>query len=265
VVPPPRMVEAMRDGRLAGFCVGEPWNSLAVREGLGEVAITKYELWNNSPEKVLGVTAEWAERYPTTHRVLIEALIAACRWLDEPGNRAEACALLSLPQYVGVEASLLERSMTGRLVKSPGGEPAGASADLPGDLPGAADFHVFHRYQANFPWRSHAAWLLTQMRRWGQVDESADIADVAGRVFRTDVYRSAAGAVGLPCPDRDEKSEGEHASAWTLTAAEGDLAMGPDRWFDGHRFDPARPDDYLNGFAIRRDPASLREARGTDR
>ncbi|MEM1099320.1 MAG: CmpA/NrtA family ABC transporter substrate-binding protein, partial [Planctomycetota bacterium] len=82
VVPPPRMVEALRAGELAGFCVGEPWNSVAVAEGLGQVAITKHALWNHSPEKVLGVTKAWSEQNPRTHVALVSALIKAGQWLD---------------------------------------------------------------------------------------------------------------------------------------------------------------------------------------
>ena len=30
VLPPPLLVDALREGQIDGFCVGEPWNSLAV-------------------------------------------------------------------------------------------------------------------------------------------------------------------------------------------------------------------------------------------
>ena len=30
VLPPPLLVDALRSGQIDGFCVGEPWNSLAV-------------------------------------------------------------------------------------------------------------------------------------------------------------------------------------------------------------------------------------------
>ena len=36
VVPPPEMPNAMRNGKIDGYCVGEPWNSFAVERGWGK-------------------------------------------------------------------------------------------------------------------------------------------------------------------------------------------------------------------------------------
>ena len=95
VVPPPQMVGQLEKGTIDGYCVGEPWNAQAGQAGLGHTLITKYEIWNNSPEKVLGVTQEWAEQYPNTHRALLMALLEASRWLDELQNRLDAAAMIS--------------------------------------------------------------------------------------------------------------------------------------------------------------------------
>ncbi|MEM8782104.1 MAG: CmpA/NrtA family ABC transporter substrate-binding protein [Planctomycetota bacterium] len=210
VVPPPRMVEALRAGELAGFCVGEPWNSLAVAEGLGRVAITKHALWTNGPEKVLGVTAAWADQHPGTHVALIAALIEAGRWLDQPGNRAEACEILSLPQYVGVEPSLIRSAMTGSFRTAADADPVVTP-----------DFHVFHRHDANVPWRSQALWWLTQMHRWGQVEMPYEAQLALSRIVRDDLFAQAADRLGLPTPDAPDKLEDTEA------------------FFDGRRFDPA--------------------------
>ena len=59
---------------------------------------------------------------------------------------------------------------------------------------------VFHRDAANFPWRSHALWLLAQMVRWGQVRQPFDLRAVAERVFRPDLYRSAVAAIETDVP-----------------------------------------------------------------
>jgi nitrate/nitrite transport system substrate-binding protein len=240
VVPPSKMVDAMKAGHIAGFCVGEPWNSVTVEQGLGWVAITKHELWNNSPEKVLAVTRNWAERFPGTHLALIESLIEACRWIDEPANRGEVCDILSMPQYVGVEASIIARSMTGTFVYAPGE----AAVPMP-------DFNVFHRYGANYPWRSHAVWFLTQMLRWGQLDHPIDVMQVAASVYRPELYRAAASALGIACPREDDKPEGVHAQPWSLPSDTDIVGMGPELWFDGSRFDPQQPLHYLRGFAVK--------------
>jgi two-component system, oxyanion-binding sensor len=229
-VPPPRMVASLKAGDIVGFCVGEPWNSLAVAEGVGRVAIAGCELWSNGPEKVLGVLASWADAHPNTHRALVRALIAAQMWLDDPTNRRETAALLADARYLGVPQSVLERSLSGAFVYGPG-EAAVASPD----------FHVFHRHAATFPWRSHALWLLAQMARWGQLDPSADLPALAADVYDGETQRQAQRALGGAVPLIDTKLEGVHASPWTLEEATSPIAMGADLFFDRAIFDPAAP------------------------
>lgn len=239
VVPPPQMVGQLEKGTIDGYCVGEPWNAQAVQAGLGHTLITKYEIWNNSPEKVLGVTQEWAEQYPSTHRALLMALLEASRWLDEFQNRVEAAAMIARSVYVNAPEHVVRMSMTGTFQY--------AANELPRALP---DFNVFHRYAANFPWRSHALWFISQMVRWGQVTTAIDMRAVANEVYRPDIYRDAAETLGLLCPSVDDKLEGMHESNWKLHEGSDSLLMGPDRFLDGRRFDPSKPLDYLRGFEL---------------
>ena len=74
VVPPPQMGNYLRAGLLSGYCVGEPWNTYAVSEGLGHTLVTSYDIWNNPPEKVFGVTRAWADANPNTHTAVVRAL-----------------------------------------------------------------------------------------------------------------------------------------------------------------------------------------------
>ena len=235
VIPPPQMVGALRDGEIDGYCVGEPWNELAVREGLGRVLITKYELWNNSPEKVFGVTEEWAMQNPNTLQALQMALLDACRWVDQPQNRLEVAQVISQPVYVNAPEDVVRMSMLGTFQY--------AHNEFPRSLP---DFNVFHRYAANYPWVSHAKWLITQMVRWGQIDQPVDISALAERVYRTDLYRQAARALDIAVPVAECKREGEHGTDWQLGVNE----LGADRFFDGRVFDPADPVSYLKSFDI---------------
>jgi nitrate/nitrite transport system substrate-binding protein len=235
VVPPPRMVDALEAGLIDGFCVGEPWNSLAVDRGVGRIVISKYEIWNNSPEKVLAVSRDFAERRPERHQALLRALIESAAWTDAPQNRAEVAQILARHGYVGAPESLLARSLADRLVLAPGIE-----------AESAPDFHVFHRYAANFPWISHAVWLLTQMLRWGQLSVPVDILAVARRVYRPDLYRQAARALGVVAPEQDMKSEGTHGTSWLLETADGTIRMGSDLFFDGREFHPEAVLSYLS-------------------
>jgi nitrate/nitrite transport system substrate-binding protein len=239
VIPPPQMVANLQAKHIDGYCVGEPWNQLAVGMDIGRTIITGYELWNNSPEKVFGVNREWAERHPNTHRAAVRAMIEAAAWMDMPEHREEVVEIISRKNYVNAPFEVVASSMTGTWRYSKG--------EAPVQMP---DFNVFHRYAANFPWRSHAVWFLSQMVRWGQIDRPVRFREVAEAVYLSDVFREAAGELGIPVPGDDYKTEGEHAAAWSLDVPSGTLRMGADGFFDGVRFDPRRPVDYLRDFSL---------------
>lgn len=225
VIPPPQMVQHLREGRIDGFCVGAPWGAVAETAGLGRRIVNSYQIWNNSPEKVLGVTGDWAEAHPETHLALVSALIETNQWLDAPGNREEAAQLL-------IDSAVLEapEKVIREALAAAGDGGATATAPFNPEL-------VFHAGAASFPWLSHAAWFIAQMQRWRQIDATIDPAATAQRVYRPQIYREAARALGLPCPETDFKTEGSHAGAWSLPLAGGALSMGPDRFFDGGSFE----------------------------
>ncbi|MBL8830901.1 MAG: ABC transporter substrate-binding protein [Rhodospirillales bacterium] len=230
VVPPPRMVEHLLDGAIDGYCVGAPWGQRAVDLGVGRVVLSTHEIWNCHPEKVFGTTRSWAERNPNTHQALVMALIEACRWLDVPANRSAAARLVATPGYVDAPVELVSATLEGQVMV--------ASGQMPRTLP---DFHVFFRYAATFPWRSHALWSLAQMCRWGQLSSGADLEATADAVYRPDIYRAAARRLGIAAPDVDYKTEGTHPAIHTLTEGAQKFALGPDLLCDGAVFDPTDP------------------------
>jgi two-component system, oxyanion-binding sensor len=226
VIPPPLLAESLKAGRVDGFCVGQPWNSVAVEQGDGVIVATKNQLWSMSPEKVLGVREDWAQANGGLLADVIRALTLSCQWLDQPENRREAAAILARPEYVGVSEELLLRPLTGNL------ERGGKEADI-----ADPDAVVFHRHDANFPWRSHAVWIITQMIRWGQAREPFDILALADRVYRPDLYRAAVAELRLTLPEGDYKEE----SAGREGAA----------FFSEGRFDPRAAMHYLKALPIR--------------
>lgn len=239
VIPPPQMVANLNAKNIVGYCVGEPWNERAVQMGIGRTIITNYEIWNNKLEKVFGVNQEWADKYPNTHKAAIKALIEASMWADKPENRLEVVKIISQKSYVNAPEDVVKMSMTGHFQY--------AKEQAPTAMP---DFNVFHRYAANFPWQSQAAWYITQMLRWGQIESALDIRKTAAEVYRTDLYRAAAKEVGVAYPTVDFKSEGSHKGVWTLDKASKPIPMGPDAFFDGMAFDPDKLVAYLKGFKI---------------
>lgn len=201
VTPPPMMPTVLEAGSISGYCVGEPWNQQAVKKGIGVPVTTNYDVWKNNPEKVFGITAEWAEENPNTAIAVTKALIRAGKWLDETKggklvNREEAVRYLAQPNYVGADYEVIKNSMTGTFIFQ--------KSDVR-ELP---DFNVFFKYHCTYPWYSDGVWFLTQMRRWGQITESKSkdwYHKIAKKVYRPDIYLAA--AEHLIEEDHLEKSE----------------------------------------------------------
>ena len=236
VLPPSLMVQALRLGEIDGFIAGEPWSSVAVAEGIGEIAAAGVNIWQRGVEKVLATRADWAEANGETLDRLLRALDRAAAWCDDPANRQELATLLSRPDHVGQPADLIVQALAGRMPLMQGGE----VVDLP-------NFTVFHRGAANFPWRSQALWIYSQFVRWNMVEPSPEAERAAAGVFRSDLYRSALAGRGVAMPGASMKVEGALASPLAAASHEGSLTLAPDRFFDGRAFDPQDLDAYLRG------------------
>jgi ABC-type nitrate/sulfonate/bicarbonate transport system substrate-binding protein len=241
VVPPAAMGERLHKGDIDGFCVGAPWNALAVAQGAGEILIYASDFWRVGPDKVFGVTRAWAGANPAALQAVVRALLRAAAWADAPENRAPLAALLSSPAYVGAPQEIIAQSLVGSPPYTSGGE---TGANL--------DYLIYHRYAASFPWRSHALWFLTQMLRWGQIGPEVDLKAVAASVYRPDLFRTAAAQIGERAPLVDDKAEGGHAEPWVLEQATGPIPMAPDLYFDGRVFDPRQTEAYAAGFSVSR-------------
>ena len=235
VIPPAQMVNHLKAGDIDGFCVGEPWNGLAVRSGIGHTLLTSYDLWNNKPEKVFAVTRDWFDRYPATHQAVLVAMLQAAQWADSPDNRQELAEILCNSGYVDVPLDVVSASLNGNLE---------ALCRHPAES--LSDFNVFFRYAASYPWASHAQWYISQMYRWGQIGDPLNIRHAASNIYRPDLYREAAQLAGTSCPLKNEKIEGCHSEKWVLDGIE----MGRDLFFDGSVFDPDAIVNYIAGFKI---------------
>lgn len=187
-IPPPLMVDSLRSGAVDGFCVGEPWNSVAVSQGLGEIVVTQSQLVPRSAEKVLALRAAFADRSPEVLERLLRALDAAAAWVDDETNRALLADCLARPEYVGVAPELIAAALAGRLS-------LGAGRSLQD-----REFLYFGRDGANVPDESTGLWSYAQMARWGQIASSAQAARTAATVFRADLYRRALGRAPAATP-----------------------------------------------------------------
>lgn len=191
VIPPPLLVDAMREGQIDGFCVGEPWNSVAVSVGVGCIALPTTAVWPLSPEKVLGCRLEWTQRHPDRLQALVRSLYKAALWCQQPQNHLELARLLSEPRFVGAPAEILLRGLSNRLCLQRGGE----AEHLP-------EFYVPAAQAATFPWVSHALWFYSQMVRWGQVAFDPEHVAQVRATYRPDLYRLAlADTTDIPSAD----------------------------------------------------------------
>lgn len=234
VTPPPQMPATMDSGTIVGYCVGEPWNQQAVFKGIGVPVISDYELMKNSAEKIFAVNKAWAEKNPKTHVAVIKALIRASMWLDAESNknRAAGVEMIAQKQYVGADAEVIANSMSGTFEYEKGDK-----RQLP-------DFNVFSRYNGSYPYYSDAIWSLTQMRRWGQINEAKPDSwylETAKKVYRPDIYMAAAKA--LIAEGKAKASDFPADSETGIKPAHADF-------IDGVTFDANKPNDYLQKFAI---------------
>ena len=235
VTPPPQMPSTMEAGTINGYCVGEPWNQQAVFKGIGVPVVTDYEIWKNNPEKVFGVSKNWADKNPNTHIRIVKAMIRAAQWLDanNNANRPEAVKILAKSQYVGADYDVIANSMTGTFEYEKG------------DKRAVPDFNVFFRHNATFPYYSDAIWYLTQMRRWGQISEPKSDSwykDLAKKVYRPDIYASAA---------KELIEEGKvNAKDFPDFTSESGYRSPQKHFIDNIVYDGSQPNAYLDKFTI---------------
>lgn len=214
VLPPPLMADALAAGRIDGYCVGEPWNSVAVARGVGRIATVKAAILPLSPEKVLGVSESWADSSPAAMEALLRALYRAAQWCGQAENHAEAARLMARPNYLGVPASEVSHALSGHI--DTGG---GMVAEV-------HDFFVPSAHHATLPSVTYAMWFYSQMVRWGDLAHTARHVEQARASFRPDLYRHALGGLAeLPPTDSEP------------------LAAGS--FFDGKSFDPADVASYI--------------------
>ena len=232
VTPPPQMPSTLEAGTIDGYSVGEPWNQAAVKKKIGVPVITDEQIFPDNPEKVFGLTEDFAAKNPKTVKALLRALIKAQQWLDadKGANRAEAVKILAQPNYVGADEAVIAASMTGKFTFA-----AGDTRDAP-------NFNLFFDRFAGYPYYSDAIWFLTQMRRWGQISEDKTdqwYFDTAKAVYRPELYLAAS---------KELVAEGVIPAA-AVPETDG-FKAAQSGFIDGVIYDGHKPNAYVSSFAI---------------
>lgn len=220
VVPPPQMVANMRIGNMDGFCVGEPWNHRAIADGIGITATTTQDVWKDHPEKILGTTADFANKNPNTCRAVIAAVLEASRWIDTGlKNKSQMADTISAQSYVNTSRDVIIDRILGRYQNG-----LGKTWDDPNHM------KFFNDGAVNFPYLSDGMWFLTQHRRWGLLKTDPDYLAVAKAINRIDLYKQGAAAAKVSLP----KSE-----------------MRSTKMIDGVTWDGTKPNEYAASFKIK--------------
>ncbi len=221
ILPPTLMSEALKAGRIDGYCVGEPWNMVSAVEGHGKLLVSKEQIWASSPEKVLGLSSDALINKSEAVNALLRSCYQAAQWCGNANNMDVLVDLLSSDKYLAVGSQVLHDALTG-----------------------VAAYEPFAK-AATFPWKSHALWFYSQMVRWGMLDHSTENAQKAAATYAPDIYRDALDEIGAIIPTASLKVEGALTEPEYGGATNGRLLLGPDGFFDGRQFDPDDIDTYI--------------------
>jgi ABC-type nitrate/sulfonate/bicarbonate transport system substrate-binding protein len=222
VLPPPYMVESLANKLVDAFCVGAPWNSVAVDLGIGFILHFVSEILARAAEKVLAFRSRWAQDNPETMLKLVRAHVRAAAYIEDVANRDEVATILGAPNRIDVSPEVIRRTLDGRMKVAPDGT---TRVD--------ANYLLIGRDGAGRPNPTQAVWLYAQMVRWGQAPLSKELSEAAMAVFRPDLYDKAVGtapgaapshAPGHPAdgigaftgPAFDARDIGRHLTAWRI-------------------------------------------------
>ena len=188
-IPPPQMVANMRVDNMEGFCVGEPWNGVAAAQNIGFTHIASQDIWKNHPEKALVVNANFAATDKEDLKNVMKAIIEACRWLDNMGNRKKAAGWLTKPNYVNAPLQVIEARLMG-------------SNDLGCDLGVQKykdDYMTFYNNGiVSTPKKSYAIWFLAQYVRFGYLKTDPDYKGIAEKLILDDLFAEVAKEMSVP-------------------------------------------------------------------
>ncbi|GAC1340059.1 MAG: CmpA/NrtA family ABC transporter substrate-binding protein [Acetobacteraceae bacterium] len=214
VIPPPEMVANLRAGNIDGFLGPDPANQRAVYDGVGFIHILSRQIWDGHPCCAFGVSRRFAAEAPNTVLALTKAIVDATGYANKHENRKEIADAIAPANFLNQPPVVVEQALTGTY------------ADGLGAIVREPDRAGFEP----FPWQSFGVWVLTQMKRWGQIKGDVDYKTVAAQVFDATGARKAMQGLGQTAPAADSK-------AFTVM---------------GKPFDPEQPEAYLSSFPIRR-------------
>ncbi|MBW4693142.1 MAG: ABC transporter substrate-binding protein [Lyngbya sp. HA4199-MV5] len=227
-VPTAQTVADMKRGAMDAFSTGDPWPYRIVTEKIGFISALTAEIWKNHPEEYLAIRKDWVDKHPKATKAILKALMEAQQWCDNFDNRKELASILARREYFGLPEKILIEPLMGKYNL---GE---RSID---DKSMAPLYWKDEKGSVSYPYQSHDLWFLTESVRWGFLpkDTLAKAKDLIKQVNREDLWREAAKELGVAAADIPTST-----------------SRGVETFFDGTKFDPEKPQAYLDSLKIKR-------------
>jgi len=213
-VPPPEMVANLRADNIDGFLAPDNICQRAIYDGVGFLHLLSKEIWDGHPCCAFAASREFITTSPNTFAALSRAIVDATAYSSQAENRKSIAAAIAPANYLNAPPIVVEQVLTGTYADGLGG--------IKKD-PKRVDFDPF-------PWQSFAVWMLTQMKRWGQIKGDVDYKTVSEQVFLATDMQKQMKEAGLTPPKATSKSF---------------VVMGK-------KFDPAKPEEYIKSFKIKK-------------
>jgi ABC-type nitrate/sulfonate/bicarbonate transport system substrate-binding protein len=223
-IPLDQIIPQVKQQKADLLCV-DSWRTLKLIEAnLATPAIATGEIWRNHPGEILAMRADWVDKYPIATQALLQAIMEAQIWCDDPANAQELNTLLAL-SFTNSRNIISEPiAMFSQLFRN---SPNGKKGTLKIDSPKFINFPI--KYWSNdgisvsYPYKSHDLWFLTEYRRWGLLDNDFELKETIDAVNREDLWKNAAKAIGVPDTNIPIST-----------------SRGIETFFDGLKFDPDR-------------------------
>lgn len=233
-VPAAQTVANMKTGTMDAFSTGDPWPFRLVNDKIGFMAALTAEIWKNHPEEYFAMRGDWVDQNPKATKALLKGIMEAQQWLDKFENRQEAAEILAVKKYFGLSSpEVLANPYQGKYDMGDGRKIDDKSM--------AAYYWKDEKGSVSYPYQSHDLWFITENVRWGFLPKdyitngAAKAKELIKKVNREDIWQEAAKELGIAATDIPSSK-----------------SRGVETFFDGIKFDPEKPEEYLKSLKIKK-------------
>jgi len=233
-VPAAQTVANMKTGTMDAFSTGDPWPYRLVQEKIGYIAALTAEIWKNHPEEYLAIRGDWVDKNPKATKAILKGIMEAQQWLDNFDNRKEAAQILAGRNYFNLSSpEILADPYQGKYDMGDGRKIDDKSM--------AAYYWKDEKGSVSYPYKSHDLWFIVENVRWGFLpkdyiaNNAAKAKELINKVNREDIWKEAAKEAGIAAADIPTNT-----------------SRGVEEFFDGIKFDPEKPEEYLKSLKIKK-------------